>query len=165
MNHEIESIQTNQKISLNYYYDENVEFNLKLIILFFLVDLVIMTIRKRFMNTSIVIHHVSSIFFCLISAYSKYPHHYHANLFLCSEIVSCLSIVKYFAKKYNSKTLRKFYHAQYLFLTVFVRGNIWLMVLTDIMTSKVSILCYIGLLPFPIMDIMWAKQCIVGLMK
>lgn len=167
MNKLIKYVQSDQEIALYYYYDENVELNLKILSLFFVFDLIFRVIKKKFNNKSIIFHHIISIALCLVTLTSKYPHHYYANLFMCTEVVSCLSILQYFAKKYKSNLLYKCYQIQYLFLTVFVRGGIWLTVLIDLNNSEYNTryICYFGIMPLAIMDVIWSKQCIVSLMK
>jgi hypothetical protein len=156
-----------QSIAIHNYYDEKVKFIIKCMIMCFIIDLIIFSIKRNLATKIIIFHHVFGIILCLSVLTSDYPHHYCASLIMCSEVVSCFSIIFYFAKIFKSELLRKFYLAQYLFLTVFVRGSIWLKILFDLVTSnhKVNIICYLCLIPLICMDYIWSKQCIRGLMK
>lgn len=147
------------------YYDRKTASDLKLMMGFLLIDVLVYLIRRKFMTKSTLIHHALCIVLCIIALYSPYPHHYHANVFLCAELVSCMTILAHFAKKCHSRLLHKLYLTQYLLLTVFGRGTIWYMIFTDLITIGASPLCYIGFAPLVLMDITWARQCMEGLQK
>lgn len=147
------------------HYDRKTSFDIMMIIGFFLIDILIYVIRRKFMTRSGLIHHCVGIILGCTTLLSKYPHHYHANLFMCAEIVSCLTILSHYAKKRRSKTLYKIYLLQYIILTIFGRGWIWYTIFTDLLKSNSTILCYLGFLPLILMDVMWSIQCIQGLYK
>lgn len=153
------------KFAYHTYYDQKTASDLRLMFGFLLVDFLIYAIRQKFMTKSTLIHHALCLLFCLIALYSPYPHHYHANMFVCAEMVSCLTILSHFAKKRRSRLLNKAYLLQYLLLTVFGRGAIWYVVLSDLITIGASWVCYVGFAPFIIMDIIWSKQCLDGIKK
>jgi hypothetical protein len=165
INNDIQSL--NQPIALHNHYDEKVEFTIKCITACFVIDLIIFTIKRKLATKIIIFHHIFGIILCLSVLTSDYSHHYYASLIMCSEVVSCFSIILYFSKIFKSILLRKIYLAQYLFLTVFVRGSIWLKILFDLVTSdhKLNIICYLSIIPLICMDYMWSKQCIRGLLK
>jgi hypothetical protein len=146
-------------------YDRKTSSDISMLILFFSIDLLIYMLRKKFMSRSVIGHHLVGITLCIIAFLSKFPHHYHANLFMCTEIVSCMTVVAHYARKSRSKTLYKLYLIQYLILTIFGRGWIWYRVLSNLIENDVSTFCYIGFLPLTIMDVIWSKQCIDGLRK
>jgi len=140
------------------------------LICFFVLDMVFAGLRRKFarhMSRSVFIHHMVSLCLTSITLIVSLPHHYYANLFMCTEIVSCLNFISYFAKAYKSAVLYKLYLLQYLLITVFVRGYIWYTLYRDLAAygSNISMLCYAGFAPLLIMDIVWSKQCVVGLLR
>jgi hypothetical protein len=147
------------------HYDRKTSWDIMMVIAFFSIDLLIYLIRRKFMTRSIIIHHLLGIFLSSIALISKYPHHYHANLFMLSEMVSCLTVMSHYARKSRSRTMYKLYLLQYLLLTIFGRGWIWYTISTDLLQNDVGIFCYFGILPLILMDAIWSRQCIQGLMK
>lgn len=147
------------------HYDRKTSWDILLAMGFFLVDLLIYVIRRKFMTRDVLIHHIVGLILCGIAVMSKYPHHYHANLFMCTEVVSCLTVMAHYAKKSRSKTLYKLYLLQYLLLTIFGRGWIWYTIGKDLIANSVGYVCYFGILPLLIMDVVWSRQCVRGILK
>lgn len=147
------------------HYDQKTSWDIMMLIGFFLIDLLIYSIRKKFMSRSVIAHHFIGILLGFIALISRYPHHYHANIFMCTEIVSCLTVLSHYAKESRSKLVYKIYLFQYLILTIFGRGWIWYTVLNDLIMMNASIACYTGFVPLVLMDVIWSRQCIKGLMK
>jgi len=147
------------------HYDSKTWWDIVMLIIFFSIDILIYLIRGKFMSRSVLIHHLLGIFLSLQTLIASHPHHYHANIFMCAEIVSCLTILSHYAKKSRSRTLYKIYLLQYLLLTIFARGWIWYTIGMDLMANNVSIACYLGFLPLIMMDIIWSRQCVQGLLK
>jgi hypothetical protein len=147
------------------HYDRKTSWDITMVMAFFSIDLLIYLIRGKFLSRSVIVHHLLGIFLCCVEMFSKHPHHYHANLFMFSEIVSCLTVMSHYARKSKSRMLYKLYLLQYLLLTIFVRGWIWYTVSKDLLQNNVGISCYFGLIPLIIMDAIWSRQCIQGLMK
>lgn len=156
---------SSEVIPYHSHYDRKTSWDITMVVGFFLIDLLIYVIRRKFMTRSVIVHHLVGIILGCTTLFTKYPHHYHANLFMCAEIVSCLTVLSHYAKKSRSKTLYKIYLAQYLVLTIFGRGWIWYTVLMDLMISNVSFICYFGFVPLILMDVIWSRQCYQGLMK
>jgi len=167
LNAEFDRIYTSHGIPIPYhsYYDPKTSWDITMVICFFAIDLLIYSIRGKFMSKSVIIHHLLGIALCSIALFVKYPHHYHANLFMCAEIVSVLTVLSHFAKKQKSKLLYKIYLFQYLILTIVARGWIWYTVAGDLIRNNVGVFCYFGLAPLVIMDVLWSKQCIDGIRK
>jgi hypothetical protein len=161
-----EVFKNNSELKRHTYYDAKTAIDLKILVMFFLTDLVVHRIRINLMSKSTVIHHYVGIALCLSVMFSKYTHHYHANMLMCSEVVSMMTVLSYFAKQRKSRFLRKIYLLQYLLLTVFGRGYIWFNVVREFRSSSnISYLCYAGLAPLVTMDAIWSRQCINGLLK
>jgi hypothetical protein len=147
------------------HHDSKTWWDIMMVTLFFSIDILIYLIRGKFMSRSVLTHHILGIVLCLVTLVSNYPHHYHANLFMCAEVVSCLTVLAHYSKKSRSRVLHKIYLLQYLLLTIFARGWIWYTVSSDLLANNVSALCYIGFLPLILMDVAWSRQCVQGLLK
>lgn len=160
--------EQNPKLDRAAYFDTMTHRLIVQLICFFLLDLVFAGLRRKYtrhMSRSVFIHHIVSLCLASVTMIVSLPHHYYSNLFMCAEIVSCLNFVSYFAKTYKSAVLYKLYLLQYLLLTVFGRFYIWYTVYCDLAEYNVSILCYVGFAPLLIMDIVWSKQCVKGLLR
>lgn len=154
-----------EQIPYHSHYDRKTSWDVMMVIIFLSIDILIYMIRGKFMSRSVLTHHLFGIALCVITLLSKYPHHYYANLFMCTEIVSCLTILAHYSKKCRSKMMHKVYLFQYLLLTIFARGWIWITITSDLISNEVTMICYLGVIPLILMDIIWSRQCIQGLMK
>ncbi|VBB17926.1 hypothetical protein YASMINEVIRUS_389 [Yasminevirus sp. GU-2018] len=128
-----------------------------------IIDTLLLLFSKRLYNKQIVVHHAIMIVLTTIYFFAKTPHHFYANMFMSTEIVTITTFIPPIIRNKDPKYY-KYYLGWYAFLTVTWRFFVWFYMAFQVINTVNSLhICFVGVLPLFFLDVFWVKECIDGI--